>query len=367
MSEHDVFDDDGLNPFAGGTAEYDAWAAAEEADRDHRYESDESTPVGVVEPTPLQQLRAFLVDAAGLDDIPDPDPLIGEDIMFRDSLVWMVGKPGSMKSFTALDIAGCVGTGERWQGYHVAKGTVLMLVAEGVRGTKKRVRAWEKSTGLAMTGVWFLPVAVQSKSRFEWTAFVQLAHELRPILIIVDTQARVTVGVEENSNTEMGEFIHQAERLRRASGACVMIVHHIGRHGDTGRGATTVDGAVSTIIRVAKDEDRVTLECQKNKDGAEWDDIQLRAVLTGDSVVLALDDGTRREERPDIASRRWLGDWWRIHEADPVSISVLVKSGVVTEPTFHRSRRELLAQGLAVKEGNGSATRYRLTGDPTLG
>jgi RecA-family ATPase len=321
---------------------------------------------GPDEPSLLDRLRAELVDAAGLDTIPDPDPLIGNDILFRDSLVWMVGKPGCMKSFTALDMAGCIGTGEPWQGWHVQQGPVLILVAEGVRGTKKRVRAWEKAMGRTMDNVHFLPVAVQSKHAAQWRAFIELAAEVRPALVVIDTQARVTVGVEENSNTEMGEFVEQAERLRRATGACVMIVHHIGRNGDTGRGATTLDGAMSTIVKVTKDDDLVKLECTKNKDGAEWADITLRVVPMGDSVVLATADGAwGRPAENDVAARKWVHEWWRVHEREPVSVSVLVKSGVVSETTFHRSKLDLVKQGIAAKEGEGNATRYRLITDPT--
>lgn len=318
------------------------------------------------EPSFLDKLRAQLVDSAGLDDIPDPDPLIGEDLLFKDSLVWMVGKPGCMKSFTALDMAGCVGSDEHWQGWPVQQGKVLYLVAEGVRGTKKRVRAWEKSMGRTMEGVSFLPVAVQSKNATQWDAFVELARELQPVLIVIDTQARVTVGVEENSNTEMGEFVHQAERLRKASAACVLIVHHIGRTGDTGRGATTLDGAMSTIIKVTKDELRVKLECTKNKDGEEWEDINLRAVPTGESLVLVLDDGTQASVTFDaLVSRKWIQDWWHIHGRESVSASVLFKSNVVAETTFYRTRNELVEHGIAVKEGTGNAVRYRLVVDPT--
>jgi hypothetical protein len=315
-----------------------------------------------VAPTHLDQLRGALVDTDGLDGIPDPEPLIGEDILFRDGLAWMVGKPGCGKSFTALDMAGCVATGEHWQGYPVSEGPVLYLVAEGVRGIKKRVRAWEKSMGLRMTGVQFLPVAVQSKNGAQWAAFVELARELQPVLIVIDTQARVTVGVEENSNTEMGEFVHQAERLRAASAACVLIVHHIGRNGDTGRGATTLDGALSTVIKVTKDDDRVKLECQKNKDGAEWDDIDLRAVPTGESLVLMVSDGMHT--KPADMSPKWVREWWTTFEDEPVSVATLVKAGVVAESTFHRTKLALIKAGVLYREGQGNSTRYRLPGAP---
>lgn len=348
-----------MNPFAPGTAEYDVWERGTPVEP--------TAPDGAVEPSHLERLRAALVDTDGLDSIPDPEPLIGEDILFRDGLAWMVGKPGCMKSFTALDMAGCVATGETWQGFPVSQGPVLYLVAEGVRGTKKRVRAWEASMGQRMTGVQFLPVAVQSKNASQWGALVQLAGEIQPALIVVDTQARVTVGVEENSNSEMGEFVHQAERLRTASAACVLLVHHIGRNGDTGRGATTLDGALSTVIKVTKDDDKVTLECQKNKDGAEWEAIDLRAVPTGDSLVLMLDDGQHRPKPDDVAGRKWVRDWWAQHEDESVSVSTLIETGIVSKSTFHRDKLSLVKAGVIVREGKGGATRYKLSHDPSQG
>lgn len=316
------------------------------------------------EPSHFERLRAALVDSTGLDGIPDPDPLIGDDILFRDSLNWMVGKPGCGKSFTALDMAGCVATGEQWQGYRVSRGPVLYLVAEGVRGVKKRVRAWETAMNTPMAGVQFLPVAVQSKNRAQWKALVDLAQEIQPVLVVIDTQARVTVGVEENSNTEMGEFVHQAERLRAASSSCVLIVHHIGRNGDTGRGATTLDGALSTVIKVTKDDDRVRLECTKNKDGAEWDDINLRAVPAGESLVLMPDDGTVPGKATGAASRKWVRDWWDIFADDPMTPAKLMDTLAVSNSAFYRTVKDLVDAGVAAKEGRGSQTRYKLSRAP---
>jgi RecA-family ATPase len=311
----------------------------------------------------IEKLRAALVDRDGLDLIPDPEPLVGSEIIFRDSLVWMVGKPGSMKSFAALDIAGCIATGQVWHGHQVVRGPVLFLVAEGVRGTKKRVRAWEKSMAVKMYGVQFLPIAVQSKVPGQWGAFIELVRELRPILIVIDTQARVTVGVEENSNTDMGDFVDNVERLREAAGgACVMIVHHIGTGGERGRGATALDGAVSTIIKFTKEKTRVRLECLKNKDGSEWDAMTLRAVPTEDTLVMMLDDdprGSRSGRVPD-----WVSEWWDVFESEPVSISTLEKTGVTSSSTFHREKLALMNAGVVKKEGTGNQTRYHLSSRP---
>ncbi len=315
----------------------------------------------------LDRLKAALVDSAGLDDIPDPEPIIGEDILFRDTLAWMVGKPGCGKSFSALDMAGCVATGEPWQTYRVQQGRVLYLVAEGVRGVKQRVRAWEQSMGQTMHGVDFLPIAVQSTNGAMWDAFVELARENQYALIVIDTQSRVTVGVEENSNTEMGEFVHQAERLRAASAACVLIVHHIGRNGDTGRGATVLDGALSTIIKVTKDEDRIKLECTKNKDAAEWDDINLRTVPTGESVVLMLDDGFSPSAQTVSHAALKMGvSWWEHHGDNWVSASALVDI-VAPKTTFYRNVRELEREHIVEIDSSARYPRYRIPKPPENG
>jgi hypothetical protein len=343
------------------------WSTAGTVPRDSP--NPDGTPDGTV-PSPVDEwvarLQAALVDSAGLDDIPDPEPLIGTDILFRDSLNWMVGKPGCMKSFTALDMAGCVGTGESWQGYPVSQGPVVYLVAEGVRGTKKRVRAWEKAMGRRMDDVYFLPVAVQASHGSQWDALLEVVRRIQPAMVVLDTQARITVGVEENSNTEMGRFVEQAERLRKVSGAAVLVVHHVGRGGDTGRGATTLDGAMSTIIRVTKEDDQVRLECTKNKDGVEWDDIELRAVPTEDSVVLMPSDGGRRagtDGSPSHAAMKMARSWWDSHGDKWASNNSLVDV-VAPRSTFFRHRQELERCGLVVENRDQRYPTFRLARDP---
>jgi hypothetical protein len=262
-------------------------------------------------------------------------------------------------------MAGCVGTGEPWQGFPVSRGTVLYLVAEGVRGTKKRVRAWEKAMGRRMDNVYFLPIAVQAAHAGQWDALLALVDRLQPAMVVVDTQARVTVGVEENSNTEMGRFVDQAERLRQASGAAVFIVHHIGRVGETGRGATTLDGAMSTIIRVTKDEDQIKLECTKNKDGVEWDDIDLRAVPIEESVVLMPSDGTARRDDggPSHAAMKTAKAWWDSHGDKWAGASALVDV-VAPKSTFFRHRQELQRCGLVVENRDQRYPTFRLARSP---
>jgi hypothetical protein len=313
--------------------------------------------------TLLDRLRAALVDSRGLDHIPEPVPLV-DGVLYRDSTAWLIGPPGNGKSFVALDVAGCVGTGEAWQGHKVSRGGVLYLVAEGLSGVRQRVRAWESSVGFGMVGVQFLPVAVQAANDAEWRSFVELAGEIKPALIVIDTQARVTVGMEENAAKDMGVFVQRIEALRIASGGCVLVVHHQGRSGDHMRGSTALEGAATTIIKVAKDEDLISVECTKQKDAPPFDPFKLRLIQYDSSAILSLnfDETPHRTDTP--ATRRALSDWWNSHETDWVSVSSLVESKVVTKPTFHRVKKPLERAGLIEATGEGSQRRYRLTRQP---
>ncbi|MFD3698504.1 AAA family ATPase [Streptomyces sp. NPDC058646] len=224
----------------------------------------------------LKALEAELLDSDALDTIEPLDPIIA-DLLFRDTLTRVYGASGTFKSFMTLDFAGCVGTGTPWHGQQVHQGPVIYLVAEGMKGIRKRVRAWEQHYGRRMTGVKFLPRPVQAMDP-EWMVLVELCRRLRPALIVIDTQARVTVGIEENSNTEMGRVVDRMEQLRGASQACVLLVHHAGHDSDRGRGATAVKGALQTELGVERKgkglcDTTITLKTGKQKDDEELGDV----------------------------------------------------------------------------------------------
>jgi hypothetical protein len=247
-------------------------------------------PAAVVETAPgqeamstLEKLRARLVTADELAELPAPVPLV-YDLLDLDTEAWLIGAPGSLKSFIALDLAGAVGAGREWQSHRVRQADVLYIAAEGAGGMVLRTRAYRKVHG-AMPGVTFLPYPVQVKSNDgQWEALVQLSRELKPGLVVIDTQARVSVGLEENSATDMGVLVDAVGRLKRATGACVLVVHHTGRNGGDARGSSALDGAQDTELKVVRAEPRASLECKiiqdKQKDMAEG---------TRDGVPLKLD------------------------------------------------------------------------------
>lgn len=329
------------------------FAAPEPSRNGHR-------PAGVDAPTSsLDRLRSALLDTSGLDRIASPEPIL-DGVLYADSIAWLIGPPGHGKSFVALDIAGSVGTGEAWQGYRASPGPVLYLIAEGASGLRQRVRAWESANGHSMVGVRFLPMPVQAAVDGDWQALCKLAGELKATLIVVDTQARSTVGMEENSARDMGLFVAAAERLRKASGACVLVVHHQGRTGEHMRGSTALEGAATTILRVTKVDDVITLACAKQKDAAPFNDIALRLASYGESAVLMLTDGKPgHSSGPSFAALKTARAWSEHHGQDWISASKLVDV-VAPKTTVYRHIQELEKAGHVQVDRGGRFVSYRL-------
>lgn len=212
----------------------------------------------------VEKLEARLLSAAQMRDVPPPEPLVA-GMLSLDSESWLIARSGSFKTFVALDIAGHIGGGKPWAGRTVRQGEVIYLVAEGAGGMGMRVRAWEQRNG-EMEGVHFLPLPIQVKREDHWAALVELVRRRRPVMVVLDTQARISVGLNENDNSEMGELIEAIGRLRRAAGSCVLVVHHLGRNGQDARGASAIDGAQDSELRLTKTADRrVVLETDKQR------------------------------------------------------------------------------------------------------
>lgn len=319
--------------------------------------------------TYADKIRSYLLRTADLDRISPPTPLV-DRVLYLDSLAWIIGKPGCGKSFVALDWAGHIGSGHAWCGSPVEAGTVLYISPESPGGVRLRVRAWEAAMGHPMDNVVFLPMAVQAAADGHWQALMEVAAELHPVLIILDTQARMTVGLEENAAKDMGIFVDKVERLRAATKACILIVHHTSRGGGHLRGSTAMEGAASTIITVEKEGNEITVGADpedggKTKDVEPFEKIRLRLVPHGDSVVpveAGMSAMAQRGISPTV--REKLRTWWHSHGTDPISVSLIVEMDYFAKKTFYNNRAALVAAGLIEETGQGRTKRFSMIRDP---
>jgi AAA domain-containing protein/bifunctional DNA primase/polymerase-like protein len=200
------------------------------------------------------------------------------------------GDPGSGKSLVVLDWAASIGCGVPWMGCDTTRGTVLYVVAEGVEGfASKRVPAWEAHHGQDMEGVLVYPEPIQVVERrggelrasTEWKTFLKVVKQVRPDLVIFDTQRRVMRDAEENSNTDLGKGIDCLEDMRRDTGSAYLLVHHTPKNGAGGVGGGAIWGAVNTEFGMTKkgrglEASRYRLENTKEKDGEDGAQLEFR-------------------------------------------------------------------------------------------
>lgn len=232
-----------------------------------------------VQQDPVQGLISRFLSIKQLSELPPPSWLI-DGWLVRNSFAMMVGKSNDGKSFVALDMALHVATGKAWRGRPVHQCRVGYVVAEGAEGMGQRGIAWQKTYNddvfVEDDRISMLPMPIQAANNAEWDLLIAAVAHMRIELVILDTQARITVGLEENSAKEMGLFVEQVERLRRATGATVLVVHHLDKQGRSGRGSGAVYAAAQTELTVSRAADLVTITVTKQKDSARAEPLNLR-------------------------------------------------------------------------------------------
>jgi hypothetical protein len=306
----------------------------------------------------LEQIRGALVISADLDNMLEPEPLI-DGILYRDSLAWLHGKPGHGKSFVALDWACCVASGLPWQMHGTTQGRVLYIIAEGVSGLRPRVRAWE-DYARECSKVTFLPVPVQLGVPADLAAVTQVVADMRPLLVVIDTQARVSVGRDENSSKDMGEFVAAADSIRQASDACVLIVHHESRAGDNMRGSTALEGAATTLVRVTKDGTHLKIDNPKQKDAAEFDPIRLRLVPRLNSAVCMPFDSASAAAELSETENRIIETLRETFGTKGAPGSTLMEVLAMSKSTFYRTANSLVNRGMVAEVGSRHRRHYVL-------
>ncbi|HUP68504.1 MAG TPA: AAA family ATPase [Acidimicrobiales bacterium] len=309
----------------------------------------------------LGVLRSKLLSVEGLAELPAPEPLI-DKILMRNRLGVLWGKPGSGKSFVALDWGMSIGTGAWWMDHEVTKGPVLFVAAEGVGGLSQRVEAWsiERQVHQVDPGSFaILPMAPNLLDRQWAAAVVALATAESYALVIIDTLARVMVGGDENGARDMGVLIDVAGAIQAASSAAVLFVHHDTKEGSTMRGSSALIGAADTSIECKADGTAITLKCEKQKDSRAFEPIKLQRVEVASSCVIRSQSGVGPTGELTASEEALRKAAWDCCGTDGLSTSELMRTADMAHGSFYRALKSLLRGGELVNVGTEKRPRYR--------
>lgn len=324
------------------------WAAAEEG----------KDPTVAIKRATLQHK---LLTAEGLDNLPPPEWLV-DDVLVRNTLAILYGRPGVGKSLAALDWTLCASTGCWWFARAVKQTKTLFIAAEGVSGLGKRKRAWQEDRGVIKVGdAWFLPEPVNLLDRGASAAAAELVGHLDVGLVVVDTLSRCMSGGDENAPKDMTIAIDALEGMRHASDATVLAVHHTPKNAATPRGHSALEGAAETCVEVEGEGQVLVLKCTKQKDAAPFEPIRLAirpvaesAVLVSHGLMGQADDLVRSETTVLAALRDNFG-------TTGASNTDLREVAGVARSSYYRAVNSLVAKGAVRNEGTDKRPHWKLT------
>lgn len=224
-----------------------------------------------------QHVRSLLSVPAAYDLEP-PDWLISGMLPSR-SLCMLYGREGTGKSFVALSMLAAVASGRSFLGRDTKQGLCLYVTAEGVGNIGYRLEAWytqnedlDPKRDKIDLYVFGEPIPLHTERGLtHLQVLLAVLGYTRPALIVIDTLAACSPGMDENDITAVSALLENCSWLTQ-SGATVMLVHHSRKKGDTLRGHSALAGALHTVIKLdLKGKANLTMTCEKQKDGERFE------------------------------------------------------------------------------------------------
>lgn len=213
------------------------------------------------------------------DDATAPNFLV-DGFLEEDAHGILGGASMTYKSFFALRLAHSICSGEPFMGRKIFNtGPVVYVCGEGQGAIRRRLKALK----LLLGGNPKHPIFIEGEgisldNPISMAALIKKVRDIKPVLVIFDTFASLAGGVDENSNSEVGQSLNLVRDTCREVGASSLVVHHFGKDAEKGfRGASAFVNNVDFAF-TAKKEGKLTasVSCFKMKDGEPFSDIYFK-------------------------------------------------------------------------------------------
>lgn len=210
------------------------------------------------------------------------------------TLAAVIGASGSGKTFFATGMGCHIAASMMFYARKTSRGLVVYCALEGGASARNRFHAWRlihlapgQSIPLrAMLDSINLRDLVDQLRLVEFIRAAESDHGEKCVLVIIDTLSRAIAGGNENGPEDMGALVAGADVVRNATGACVLLVHHLGKDESRGaRGHNLFHAALDTEIEISIAGEQRIATVTKQRDWPEGD----RFAFTLDVVELGKD------------------------------------------------------------------------------
>lgn len=320
---------------------------------------------------------------AGIKAVKRPDYLI-DGILVKDTLALIVGPTTVGKTFVAIDMMLCIAAGIPWQGRTTTMTKGYYIVAEGAGAFGYRVTAWDKThPGVEeqSAAVDFGTELINMHNEQDFNDFLPTLVRLKPGFVVFDTWAKTTGGAETDSAKDTAIIYERADRIRRATGACVLFIHHPGwKEQDRVRGSYNMEASADTVLILSGKPDDIRLTVKKQKDGEDGIELRMARKTVGlgefdpetgkeltSCIIVNQGEGDKVEDKP----REIPPGPTKIMKALLANKNRMGRSELLTECKYGRNVNQfnnhvtwLEKWGMATKETVGRNVYFETTWEP---
>ena len=229
----------------------------------------DEVPEGLAKPVPFLTFQ----DLADEQDV----RAFVDGYLPRDGIGQLYGDSYTGKTFVMVDLALSICAGlKSWQGMPLntdGPSQVLYVAAEGKASFRSAVKDWNKAHPAADISGFYVH-DLTGKATLNLTPGDPApgvfglndlreqceAEGIKPSLVVLDPQANILAGVNEDSNSEMVAALTPLQKWANEEGFLAMLVHHTGKtNKGEGRGASAQKAMMDVLINIkvsAGNEDR---------------------------------------------------------------------------------------------------------------
>lgn len=244
-----------------------------------------------------QSTRAPIVLLSEADfHLRPPTAFLVQGLILEKSIGSFVGSPGSLKTFTATDLALSIASHQpTWLGRTLTKsGPVVYVLGEGGGRFSYRVKVWKQERQITDDLPFFIvPHPLNLRDPELMAEFLTMIVDHHPVITVFDTLNTCTPGMKENMAEEMSEAVAAMRLLTESTGGTVIHLHHPRKDEASARGSGANLGAIDFELWMKKTSDKslFTLSVGKSREADDELEINLKKKV----VELAgkfEDDGT---------------------------------------------------------------------------
>ena len=219
---------------------------------------------------PLAEIKPWNLADFCAETMPPYRGLLGGQLLARETLVLIIGRRASKKTYTALHLATCFAQGEPFGDLEAERVRVLFVSLEmGRRAVQSRLKKLLPEDGRDLDFVGICRDDLPKGFRFDLTTeggaqtLADLVRRSGAAVWFLDSLRTIRANADENSNTEMGPVMERLEQIALDTNTCGVLIHHMGKAGADGvdrggRGASAIEDVPADVLAL----DRVK--------GGEW-------------------------------------------------------------------------------------------------